>query len=127
MEQLWEQYGVVASACLGFLVMLLYFHYGDPRRKELRLRRKRGKAMEDARRAYLYQLVADKITDGLDNAYLADLISREERYELYCWIGKELGIKDLYPRSLLKELVKKEIKQRLNGMTYDLKLRPNLP
>lgn len=118
MEELFTEYGIVASACLGFLGMLLYFHYGDPRRSELRLRCRRGKAMEDARRAYLYQHLADLVTDGLEDSVYTKKISRQESATLYNLLGKKLGIRDFFPIYKNREMLKQDIKRRLTDNTY---------
>lgn len=113
-----EEYWVALFTCVlvGLLFVMLY---NGPERKAQRLRLQEGKRMEDARRAYLNQLLADIITDGIDKAYLDGNISRRERADTYPWVGRRLEINDLYPRKLLQGLLKEQIDERLHKYHWD--------
>lgn len=118
MEEFWQEYGLalVVGGILGSI--LLWVIYNDVDRKAARRRRKRGKRMEDARKAYLYQHLSDIVTEGFENSVYLGEVSRQEAHEMYTWMGKRLGIRDFYPIYKARQLLKEEIKHRLNSDVY---------
>lgn len=74
--------------------------------------------MEDARKAFLYSHLADIVTDGFENSVYLGKVSRQEAREMYTWMGSRLGIRDFYPIYRTRQLLKEELKKRLNGNIY---------
>lgn len=118
MEEFWQDYGLALSVAVFLGSVLWFICYNDVDRKAARLRRMRGKQMEDARTAFLYQHLADIVTDGFENSVYLGKVSRQEAHEMYTWMGSRLGIRDFYPIYKSRQLLKEEIKKRLNGNVY---------
>lgn len=120
LEEFWQNGGVALIVFLVLGAILSRVIYNDPDRKARRLRRWRGKLMEEARRAYLLSRVADHVTDGLCDDWWASRMSDTEVNGLYTEIGSKLGIKDLLPRNGRRSLalLKHQIKHRLNSDRY---------
>lgn len=87
------------------------FHKYLEHRREIRVQRgiQMGVKKKAAREAYLKQLVADGITDRLEEAWLAGKATREEVNAIYRAIGKTHNIPDLVPHmdpATLKSMIK---------------------
>jgi hypothetical protein len=82
-------------------------------RRELRIRRGIAMGRKDKanRQAYVKGLLADAITNGLEEAWFAGKITEEERNDCYRMIGKTHHIPDLLP-SLSNATLKAMIKGR---------------
>ncbi len=81
-------------------------------RRELRIQRgmTMGRKAKADRQAYVKGLLADVITNGLENAWFEGKINQEERDACYRMIGKTHGIPDLLPhmsQAALKSVMKK--------------------
>lgn len=96
-------------------------------RREVRVQRGllMGKKKKTERQAFVKGLLADVITNGIEEAWFAGKITREEANALYRMIGKTHGIPDLIP-VMSSEQVKSAIKgRRARGVNTPAQEQPN--
>jgi hypothetical protein len=125
-QSLWEELErvlpIFALTFIFFSLVYIVDDYYDPVERQKRLEARRTKKMEERERAFLRRKVADTLTDVLENAALEGKVSWKSIQETWSWVGNRLEINDLLPKRQLREMLKHQIKQRLNAGVHNKRI-----